>query len=508
MKRPVVIIDFGGQYSRLIARRIRELKIWSEILPWNATVEEIEAHNPLALILSGGPASVYSPDAPGLQPGLLDKGWPVLGICYGMQLLVKLAGGSVERAGKREYGVLPVDIEASDPIFDGIILPFRALMSHSDYITQAPPGFKVIASTQSTPVAAIANFDRKLYGVQFHPEVAHTGQGEVLLANFLQRVCGIQQNWSMADYIDETVAAVRNQIGTEKVICGLSGGVDSAVSAALVHKAVGDQLTCFFVDNGLLRKNEAEEVMKAFSGKGIKVLQISAQDRFLDKLKGLTDPEDKRKAIGNQFIREFETAAAELGDARFLVQGTVYPDVVESGSGTSETIKSHHNVGGLPADMKFELCEPVRELFKDEVREVGSRLGLPDTVVWRQPFPGPGLGIRVLGEITEERLNIVREADAIVREEIALAGLDREVWQYFAALPGVRSVGVMGDKRTYQELVAVRAVTSVDGMTADWARLPWDVLERIAHRIVNEVDHVNRVVYDITGKPPGTIEWE
>lgn len=504
----IVVLDFGGQYNQLIARRIRDLGVYSELWPYDTPVEKIAAASPKGIVFSGGPASVYGEDSPLVDEKIYEIGIPILGICYGMQMMAHQLKGKVERAKVREYGKANVSLKTS-PLTAELAPEETVWMSHSDLVITPPEGFEIIASTEHAPIAGMSDVKRKLYGVQFHPEVKHTINGDLLIKNFLYKICECKGDWSMESFVEETVQQIRAKVGTKKVLCALSGGVDSSVVAVLVHKAIGDQLTCMFVDHGLLRKDEAESVMKTFTeGFKMNVVKIDAKDRFLRKLIGVTDPERKRKIIGEEFIRVFEEESAKLTDMDFLAQGTLYTDIIESGTKTAQTIKSHHNVGGLPEDMRFELIEPLNTLFKDEVRKVGEELGLPKEIVWRQPFPGPGLGIRVLGEVTEEKLEIVRESDAILREEFAKAGLDKEVWQYFTVLPDIRSVGVMGDERTYSYTVGIRAVTSIDGMTADWARIPYDVLERISNRIVNEVQNVNRVVYDITSKPPATIEWE
>ncbi|MCR8987492.1 glutamine-hydrolyzing GMP synthase [Brevibacillus laterosporus] len=512
MEKPlelVVVIDFGGQYNQLIARRVRDLGVYSELLPFNTPVEKIKELSPKGIIFSGGPASVYEEGAPQIDPAIFDLGVPILGICYGMQLMSQTLKGKVERAGKREYGKAEIRLENKHGLYSSWEPSEVVWMSHTDKVVELPEGFVIDAVSDSCPIAAISHPERNLYGVQFHPEVRHTVKGHEFVSNFLFNICKCTGDWSMTTFIEDKIKDIRETVGNKNVLCALSGGVDSSVVAALIHRAIGDQLTCMFVDHGLLRKGEAESVMDTFVGKfDMKVIKIDARERFLTKLKGVTDPEQKRKIIGNEFIYVFDEEAAKLTDMDFLAQGTLYTDIVESGTATAQTIKSHHNVGGLPEDMKFKLIEPLDTLFKDEVRKLGSELGLPDAIVWRQPFPGPGLGIRVLGEITEEKLEIVRESDAILREEIQKAGLDREIWQYFTALPDMKSVGVMGDARTYSYTVGIRAVTSIDGMTADWARIPWDILEKISVRIVNEVDNVNRIVYDVTSKPPATIEWE
>jgi GMP synthase (glutamine-hydrolysing) len=507
----VVVLDYGGQYSQLIARRVRECGVYSELLPNTVPIDDIRARNPKGLILSGGPASVYSPDAPVLDRELLELGIPVLGICYGMQLIALELGGTVEGAEIGEFGRSRLTVRENGRLLKGLPRDQSCWMSHRDTVYEPPPGFTALASSTASPVAALESVERGIYGIQFHPEVVHTPYGQAVLEHFLEDICDAERTWSAASIIEEQVERIRAQVGDGRVICGLSGGVDSSVAALLVHRAVGDQLTCVFVDHGLMRKNEGEQVVAAFRDHfKVPLVAVDAEARFLERLKGVSEPERKRKVIGEEFIRVFEEEAAAIGDARYLVQGTLYSDVIESGGGTgAATIKSHHNVGGLPEDLEFDLVEPLRTLFKDEVRAVGAELGLPERLVWRQPFPGPGLAIRVVGgEATKERLEILREADFILQDEIRKGGLYRELWQSFTVLPDVRTVGVQGDERTYGYVVVIRAVTSDDAMTADWARLPYDLLETVASRMINEIREVGRVALDITSKPPGTIEWE
>nr|WP_213535796.1 glutamine-hydrolyzing GMP synthase [Lactococcus nasutitermitis] len=505
----IIVLDYGSQYNQLISRRIREIGVFSELKSHKLTANEIREISPIGIVLSGGPNSVYDENSFDIDPEIFELGIPILGICYGMQLMSQKLGGHVEAAPDREYGKAMIDIQTDSQLFADTPRSQQVLMSHSDRVTTIPEGFHTVATSPNSPFAAVENTARKLYGIQFHPEVRHSTYGNDILRNFALKICAAKGDWSMDNFIEMQISEIRKKVGKNKVLLGLSGGVDSSVVGVLLQRAIGDQLTSIFVDHGFLRKDEANQVMETLGGKfGLNIIKVDAQKRFMDKLTGIADPEKKRKIIGNEFVYVFDDEASKLHDVKFLAQGTLYTDVIESGTDTAQTIKSHHNVGGLPEDMQFKLIEPLNTLFKDEVRALGTQLGMPDEIVWRQPFPGPGLAIRVMGDLTEDKIEVVRESDAILREEIAKAGLERDVWQYFTVNTGIRSVGVMGDYRTYDYTVAIRAITSIDGMTADFARLPWDVLQKISVRIVNEVDHVNRIVYDITSKPPATVEWE